>query len=226
MRFPLRTSRKGGAAAAVAILLLPASLFASDEPVSGRPVPVPQEVESLLVPRTNLLPEADERRLDVSTLTQIDVAPDAAQRGSVMTDASVGSPEGPPTPIEQAKLDAARLAVEASRAAGTLFVTSLPEDTTPATHDELEAMKMQQLRARHSVAPSPDPIAGVGEDLKAVQKTGPSALTPTEEAKLRGEEIPALTIPTAPGQPAVVGDGAPAPVDATPAPVQKEHDHE
>lgn len=228
MRFTLRSSRKGGAAAAVAILLLPASLLASDEPVNNRPVaPAPQEVESLLVPRMTQLPEPDDRRLDVSTLTPIEVAPDAAQRGGVMTDASAGLAEGPLTSDEHAKLDAARAAVEASRAAGTLFVTSLPEDTTPATREELEAMKMQQLRAHHSVTPAPDPIAGIGEDLKAIQEIGPTGLTPAEEMKLRGEVVPTLTVPSVPATPATIGDGAPAPVDPTPAPAtQKEHGHE
>jgi len=101
------------------------------------------------------------------------VAPDGAQRGAFLTDASAGLPAGPLTAGERAKMDAARAAVEASRAAGTLFVTELPDVALPATPDELQAMKMQQLAARPSFPPAPDPIAGVGEDLKAIQLTGP-----------------------------------------------------
>lgn len=210
MRFPLRRSRDGGAALAAAILLLPASLLASDDPVNTRPAPGPvQEVESLVIPRTDLAPEPDDRRLDVLSLSSLQVAADATQRGGILTDASYGLPTGPTTPGERLKLDAARAAVEAARAAGKLFITELPDCTLPATREEMAAMKMQQLEARRSVPPAPDPVAGIGEDLKAVQETGPSGLTPAEEAKLRGEELPVQTIPVVPATPAPVGDGAP-----------------
>jgi hypothetical protein len=229
MRFPLRSSLTGGPAAAAALLLLPAAVLASDEPVNARPLTATvQEVESLLAPAAPPIAAPDDRELDPTSLRPTPVAPDAAQRGGVRTDASDGLPPGSLTALERAKLDEARAAVEASRAAGTLFMTELPDATLPATREELAAMKMQQLAARPSAAPAPDPIAGVGEDLKPVQSNGPAQLTPAEEAKLRGETLPEQSVPSSvdappPGE-SPAGDGAPTSAD--PTIVQKETRHE
>ena len=225
MKSPLRTTTSGGPATALALLLLPAAVFATEPPVNTRPPVdrVVEEVESLHAPAADVVdPDPAEPMLFAVPLVATPVAPDAAQRGAVLTDASAGRPAAAPTAAERAKLDAARAAIEASRAAGTLFVRSLPEDTTPATPEELAAMKRQQLEARSSVAPPADPVAGIGNDLRSVQETGPSGLTPAEEAKLRGEVLPEQPLPPpsveVPAYP--TGDGATLPSPLPP--VRKE----
>lgn len=206
------------AAAVLAVLLLPAVAPAA-EPVNEPPpvAAVPQEVESLIVPAPPLGVEADAPRFDVTSLAPETVPADHEHRGGVLTNAARTLPAV--TAVERAKLDAARAAVEASRAAGTLFVTHLPVETPRATPDELAAMKLQQLSARETVAPAPDPIAGVGVDLPAVQEIGPAGLTPAEEAKLRGGILPLSPAPPASDVTergaSATGDGAPV---VTPAP--------
>jgi len=216
MHTPHRTAK----AAAIAALLLPA-VAAATEPIN-EPAPVaavPQEVESLFVPAPPVAPDADGLRFDVTPLVSEAVPADHEHRGGVLTNAARALPVV--TAGERAKLDAARAAVEASRAAGTLFVTHLPVETPRATPDELAAMKMQQLTARETIAPAPDPIAGVGADLPSVQEVGPSGLTSAEEAKLRGGILPISPVPPASasleGGASAPGDGAPiaAPAPAT-----------
>ncbi len=215
----MHTRHRTAKAAALAVLLLPA-VAAAAGPVN-EPAPataVPQEVESLTVPAPAFAPDADAPRFEVQPLAPVTVPADHEHRGGVMTSAARALPEV--TAGERAKLDAARAAVEASRAAGTLFVTHLPADTPRATPDELAAMKLQQLAARETIAPAPDPIAGIGDDLPSVQEVGPPGLTPAEEAKLRGEILPLMSVPPASarleGGASAHGDGAPvtAPVPA------------
>jgi hypothetical protein len=173
----------------LALLLLPAAAFASAQPEQGmsarRSV---EEVESIVLSETGAPLELESIQLDGPWASPILVAPDGvAHRGGVMTDGGLGSPASRLTVSERGKLEMARAAIEASRAAGTLYVAQLPEDTVPATPEELAAMKMQQLAARRSAAPAPDPIAGVGESFEPVQEVGPAGLSDAEQAKLRGE---------------------------------------
>ncbi len=212
MRTPGHCTWTGGRAAALAMLLLPASALAA-EPVQGTSTPLSlDEVESIVIPGMTELPDPETIQLDVLRSSLIPIAPDGAvHRGGVMTDAGLGMPVRPATALETLKLDMARAAVEASRAAGTLYVMQLPDDTIPATEDELARMKMQQLEARRSIPSAPDPVAGIGENLTPVQEVGPAGLSAGEEAKLRGET------PTAP-------QGAPAPADASANPISPEGD--
>lgn len=214
----MNTLRPHPRAAALAVLLLPAVALAG-EPVS-EPAPrvaVPQEAESLVFHAPSVAPDVDAPRFDVGPLAPETVPADHEHRGGVLTNAAPALPAV--TSGERAKLDAARAAVETSRAAGTLFVTHLPVETPRATPDELAAMKMQQLTARETIAPAPDPIAGVGADLPSIQEVGPSGLTSAEEAKLRGGILPISPLPptsaSLEGGASALGDGAPA---AAPAP--------
>ena len=217
----------GGSAAVLALLLLPAAGLASDEPVNAPPArAIVQEVESLAVPAPTVPFDAGTRRMHPTVLVPTLVPADAEQRGGTMTDAAAGLAPAAPTPGELAKLDAARAAIEASRAAGTLLVTQLPEDTTPATREEQRAMKMQKLDAHRTTPLPPDPVAGIGEDLPPVQLMGPAGLTPAEQAKLRGEILPGQTVPPAPAPaPAdAVGDGAPVRQPVTGSAEEVHHD--
>ncbi len=213
MRSPDRSPRSRGCAAALALLLLPFAAFASEEPVQGSTAPMPEdEVESIVAPAADALADLETFQLDVLWSSPIPVAPEGTfHRGGVMTDGGLGSVSSRLTVNERAKLDMARAAVEASRAAGTLYVTNLPDDTVPATPKELAAMKMQQLEARRSVPLAPDPIAGIGEGFAPVQEVGPMGLSPAEEAKLRGET------PATP-------QGSPEPADASSSPISPEGD--
>ncbi len=91
-------------------------------------------------------------------------------RGGSYTDAGEGRP-GRLTEIEQIQMENARRAVEMSRAAGTLFVTTLPEDTIPATAQDVSEMKLQKLRALRPLTTDSDPAAGIGDFLP---RTGPA----------------------------------------------------
>lgn len=209
---------------AAAVFSFPWATQASEEPENRRPESGPvQEVESIQSPQGPAYVEPESIDGEAKALEPTILLPTAEHRGGVVTDAGDGLFATFLTPSERAKLDLARAAVEASRAAGTLEVHTLPEDTIPATQDELAAMKMQQLEARRSQAPAADPVAGVGQDLPSVQELGPSGLTPFEQAKLRGEIIPPSVLeesaPTALGehgeilnaQPADDSNVAPAP---------------
>jgi hypothetical protein len=181
------------------------------------------ELESIVAPAADTLADPEAIQLDVLRSLAIPVAPEGTiHRGGVMTDGGLGSVSSRLTVNERAKLDMARAAVEASRAAGTLYITELPEDTVPASPDELAAMKMQQLEARRSAPSAPDPIAGIGEGFAPVQEVGPLGLSPAEEAKLRGET------PAPQGSPEPAG-GASAPIspEGDGAPVEtKENSNE
>jgi hypothetical protein len=173
------------------MVLAPVVALASDDPVNQAPADAPvQEVERIVSPESSIVIEDEPIGIEESLLQSTSIPGDAEHRAETFTDARLGLPAGPLTAGERSKLDMARAAIEASRAAGTLFVTALPEDTVPATEAEQQAMKMQMLEARTSAPPVADPIAGIGLNLPSVQEVGPSGLTEYEEAKLRGENPP------------------------------------
>lgn len=145
--------------------------------------PVGQEVEAILAP---VIPLAPEEILAPEVLTYEELAPVAGgDRPSLITDASRMGLRGPLTALERAKLEMARQAIEASRAAGTLY--TLPEDAVIYSAEEAEAIKLQRLRATEPAELPADPAAAVGIEIPSVQVAGAPGLTPAEEAKLRGE---------------------------------------
>lgn len=104
-------------------------------------------------------------------------------RGSYISDGGL-VPSSEPNALEEAKLEMARAAVEASRIGGTLHAPAIEVSSPVFTEEEIHALKLQRLSA---AAPAPiesDPAAGVGEDLPAIQETGPAELTPEEAAKV------------------------------------------
>ena len=216
-------------AAWAAIFLLPVAAFASEEPVNEHGPSAPaQEVESIVAPVSTILMEEEPVQIEAPSLQPSQIAPDADHRGAQFTDARLGLAAGPITAGERSKLEMARAAIEASRAAGTLFVTELPDDTVPATEAELESMKMQMLAARQSTPPAPDPVAGVGENIPSVQEIGPSGLTEYEEAKLRGEHpaAPMRQDDASTSEEKRVGDGAPSSDEENTSDAKKESSNE
>jgi hypothetical protein len=195
---------------AVAAIAVPLGASAGELPENRPSAPrAVDEVDRLVVPQT--FGEAD---LDLPTLQVRALSPTAVpgvaglHRADVFTDANAGLPLPEANAIERVKLEMARAAIEASRAAGTLEM-QLPDDTLPATLEELQAMKEQALAAKVSAPLPADPIAGVGEELPSVQEIGAPGLTPYEEAKLRGESPEPAQATSSPESTTGRGDGAP-----------------
>jgi len=153
---------------------------------------------------SNIAPSAKLARPSSALLLRPVPPREPADKGSEFTDAGFGLPEAGPNAIERAKLEVARQALEAARAAGTLFL--LPRPTEPldlaADRERAEALKLE-LRARPPAKLAPFLEAGVGP-FKALQKAGRPGLTPLEQAKLeaflRGEAFaaPLVTEPAKP----------------------------
>lgn len=196
---------------ATVAVAFPLGVFADSLPENRPPTErAVDEVDRLVAPQTSVEADLNPPTLQVRSLQPTEVPPEAGvHRGGVYTNGNRGLPLPEPNAIERLKLEMARAAVEASRAAGTLEMTALPEDTLPATLEELQQMKQQALEAHVSVPLPEDPIAGVGEDLPSVQEIGARGLTPYEEAKLRGEHPEPARATPSPEPTNARGDGAP-----------------
>lgn len=120
--------------------------------------------------------------LELLTLSPVD----PLDRGSDFTDGGLGRGPAAPTALEQSKLALARAAVEASRAAGTLYAIG-PRPADLGNLDALRAAKLDRLRSQ---APVPTPAeadaSGVGGGLAPIQLIGPAEPTAEELAKLQG----------------------------------------
>lgn len=123
---------------------------------------------------------------------------DPRDKGSQYTDGAYAAPRTELTTGEQAKLQMARAAVEASRANGTLPMR-LPEELGPAlTEEEITQIKNRQLVEQRPAEIVSDPAAGVGPDMPAVQIIGAEELNAIEQAKLDGTPLPAGPVNPAP----------------------------
>jgi hypothetical protein len=114
-------------------------------------------------------------------------------KGSTLTDEGLGEAMAKPNELEQMKLDRARQAVEASRAAGILFNMSAPTPRIALSKADLEEEKVRALE-RLKTAPRTKvhhPDAGVGDLAHPRQESGSGELSALErqklEAFLRGE---------------------------------------
>jgi hypothetical protein len=184
----------------------------------GAPRPSPSGVEGPAVsdaPRlSDIPPLAKVPRLSGTLLLRMLAPREPGDKGSEFTDAGFGLPDAPPNAIERAKLEVARQALEAARAAGTLFL--LPRRTErfdlPADRERAEALKLQLL-ARRPAKLAPFLEAGVGP-FKPLHKAGKPGLTPLEQAKLeaflRGETFAAPPA-TEPAKPEAIRDRATQP---------------
>ena len=144
---------------------------------------------------------------------QLRYVPDAAGtgRGHSFTDAAHGSPTAPPNALERAKLDLARAAIEASRAAGTLQLLPRIEEPRQALESNAPERKLARMRSRPPAILRPDAAAGLAPGQGPIQRTGPPGLTPLEVAKLNGQPLPALPPAIRPpvNEAGAMGDGSP-----------------
>jgi hypothetical protein len=210
----MRTQRSLPPAAAAAALLLVASvsLAAPEDPaprIDREPGPaVSEPVESLQAPAVEAT-GAPLPRLTPITLRSVTIPVDPRyHRGGLLTDSDPAT-AAPLTANERAKLEMARAAVEASRAAGTLLVVPQEEEDllSPA---EREAVKQQRWTHTPPAELPPDVAAGTAE-VEPVQEIGPSGLSEYERQKRQGLNPAPLTAPEIAETPAPnTGDGAPA----------------
>lgn len=184
MRLSIQTIARLGLLTSIA-LATTGSTWAADEP-ERRPSPTPPQQE--LIP---VLPDLSDAPVDVAVsdallrlLEAPAVGPD--DKGSTYTDMGAGL-EGRSvlTAGERALLDLARLAIEASRAAGTLEVSGPPEQQTAVP---LDAAALKLARLQSPVAGEPVPGSGGPYDVigapAANDFVGPIEPTAEELAKL------------------------------------------
>ena len=187
---PIRRSRAIRIAFGISVLLMaaggPASAEATgEEPRQGSAQTVPdQEVNA------NQAPSIGIEGAGLSTIPTFGeqyyraLAPiAAADKGSTYTDMGLALPSVDPTSLERAKLDLARAAVEAARAAGTLYLTT-PADAHHDPSVEGARAKLDLLATTPPAQLPPDPAAAVGPTPPPVQLVGPPQLTPAEIQKL------------------------------------------
>ena len=99
-----------------------------------------------------------------------------------------------PTDRERAKLEAARVRVAASRAAGTLFGAPTRTARAMAPLHEIEASKFERLRtARPAPVTSSPEAMGLPADARSRQKQGPAAPSAAERAKLEAKPGSSVT---------------------------------
>lgn len=167
---------------------------AADEPLRGPATESPQLYEPILSPAApgEWLPFAT-----VGGLLLQAMAPAVpGEKGGSFTNAGAGLAPQPPNLLEQRKLDMARAAIEASRAAGTLTPAPSPADlpVAPAPHlfaaqatalrPGEDMRKLDALRGAPFAPLLPDPAACLGVLPAPLQVPGPVGLTPMERAKL------------------------------------------
>ncbi|MBM4117313.1 hypothetical protein FJ251_06145 [bacterium] len=184
-------------------LCLAAALPAlADAPDRGAPAPATQADGAEANPAPALPADATAEVPFIGPLELLTLSPvDPLDRGSDFTDAGLGRGLAAPTALEQSKLALARAAVEASRAAGTLYAIG-PRPVDLGDIDALRAAKLDRLRSQ---APVPTPAqagaSGVGGGLAPIQLIGPAEPTAEELAKLQGiaprPAVPAESEPAA-----------------------------
>lgn len=153
---------------------------------------VPDPNDPALSPRKALVPAPSGSRAFAPPRLRQRPSTDRA-KVEHFTDGGFERPILEPTDRERAKLEAARVRVEASRAAGTLFGAPSRTARAMAPLHQIEATKLERLRAARPAPVTSSPEAmGLPADPRPRQKQGPSALSPAERAKL--EAKPASTV--------------------------------
>ncbi len=213
MRFPsLPTGLCLLTLAGICLTVALPALAAGDAPDRGQPAPAPaQGAEAIQAPAGPLPAAVDLPYGPLQLFTLSPVEP--LDRGSDFTDAGFGTAAGAPNALELTKLDMALAAIEASRAAGTLYAVG-PQAPAPASPEDQRAAKLDLLRTRTQPAmPETAGPSGVGGGLEPLQLMGPAEPTAEELAKLE-QSYPATPNPAA--TPAAPAKPAAAPASGDP----------
>lgn len=146
-------------------------------------------LESILAPT---LPPAEPTEPFVPTVPAVTLAsPLPGDRGSMATVGGLGLPAPEPTEAEMAKLEMARRAVQQAIASGIYSTPACADEQPTPAPAEIEAAKLQRLRATPPVVLPPDKAAGVDADPPPLRESGPTTLSEQERAKL--DALPAAT---------------------------------
>ncbi len=166
----------------VLMLILPTGIVAAEEaPERGKAEAAATETAQAPAALLETTTDPDGLKLELLHLSPTELE----DRGSSFTDAGLGQ-ENAPNIIERAKLEMARAAIEASRAAGTLNMMTAPGPVLPPAPADIEAIKLEQLS---NLSPPPVPLEagsdGIGGGLESVQLSGPQEPNAEELAKLQ-----------------------------------------
>ncbi len=184
-------ARRAGWTVLLLALSLPVTATGAER--QGASAPDPKDPAVAPRPAVVAVPEAPR---PVSPLKlRVRPAADPA-KAEVFVDDGLERPVLGPTARERAKLEAARVAIEASRAAGTLngAYERAPRSLLPLR--QVEAAKLERLRtARPAPVTSRPDEMGLGPASR--QKQGPTGPSPAEQAKLEAKPASSVTPETA-----------------------------
>lgn len=165
------------------LVFTPAMAAAESEPSTGPGVPGEEGIPQAPPAATVSLPLQIPVSLEPLSLLPVD----PLDKGSLCTDLSRVNGPGGLTVREEAKLEMARAAVEASRSAGTLEGAAIHGSQELGDDADCLEEKLQQMLATPTDVPQESlPVERTEQritDLGSVDRLAP--LTPDEEAKLR-----------------------------------------
>lgn len=156
---------------------------AEDRPESQPGHQVPENIPQI----EQDIPDDLKRPAGPELLQELERAPRSTDdRGGLYVDAGEGREYPGANPLELTKLEAARTAVEVSRAAGTLFTAPPLAMQIP---DDPEQHKLERLRALQPTPVVHPDGSGVVDAPTARQEAGPTGLNAHEQAKLNGDLV-------------------------------------
>lgn len=163
------------------VLLLALSLPVSATGAERQGAAAPDPKDPALAPRPAVVSAPAAPRAVSPLRLRVRPAADPA-KAEVFVDDGLERPGLGPTAGERAKLEAARVAIEASRAAGTLNGAFERAPRSPLLLRQVEAAKLERLRGAR-----PSPVTGrpdeMGLGAPSRQQQGPSGLSPAEQIK-------------------------------------------
>lgn len=148
----------------------------------------PQPVTAIEAPPASALPTTSESQTPAELFYRELPPVGSTDKTSIFTDMGFGLPAASPTLSEGTKLEMARAAVEAARAAGTLYIVPTGATRTEPSQ-EAEQAKLNLLHTTPPASLRADPAAGVGVEIPPIQLVGPPELTPAELEKLEGRGV-------------------------------------
>lgn len=175
---------------AAMLLALSASVAGAAER-SGPGTPDPKD--PVLAPRPALVSAPKRPRTAPAMTLRQKPAADPA-KAEYFVDAGLNLPPAEPTDRERAKLEAARVAVEAARASRAALGTVSRDTRTLPPLYQIEANKLERLRNATPAPVTSSPEAmGQSADPRSRQKQGPAGLSEREQAKAKAKPASSVT---------------------------------